>query len=479
MKIKILGAFLAVFAMGCGVPQAQLTCGDGTILNGKSCVPITTLRCASGTHEEAGECLADPPTLISCGVGTHLDGTACVIDAPPNPPPSPWSQPVFVCQTGLACSDPTLVLTPAGAVVAVSESGDSASTVGVFRQTTSGFELAKRFEGASSVAITPSIAIRGSTMYLVYTDYEPSQTQRYGTGDLMLSISSDFGVTWSAPRRINAMPATTLLYSPRIIVSSDGVDVLYIDTDGVQTQDNYLVHSNDEGQTFSEPIALPSGGTYDSLSPAASPIRVGNTLEVPMIRSGYDVSTGGNLSSVEVLSITPDPQTMNMQTQTTRVKRVFASRDFPLDPVPVLDANANGVRCLAYVDAPSRDYSIYVVRSEGPIDGSVRPALVPGGPGSVQTAPAIAATPGGDCALAWLDNRSGAWELYESALLADGTWRTPVKVSAMSFTEDGVTKSLSAKLSMRIDGSRRFLAWSDFDNGVESVSFSSAPLVTQ
>lgn len=477
MKAKILGALLAVITAGCGLPPSPLTCGDGTVQSGKACVPITTLRCAAGTHEVNGECLADEVTLISCGVGTHLEGTACVIDTPVTPT-SPWSTPLVVCQAGMACSDPTLVQTPAGAVVSVSESGDASMTVAVYRQTTSGFELAHRFEGAASVAMTPSLALRGSTLYLAYTDYEPSQTQRYGTGDLMLSISSDFGVTWSAPRRINAMPATTLLYSPRLTVSSSGIDLLYIDTDGVSTQDNFLIHSNDDGLTFGEPIALPSGGTYDSLSPAAAAIRIGDALEVPMIRSGYDLSSGGDLSTVEVLTISPDPQTMGMVTQTTRVKRVFASRDFPLDPVPVLDASPSGVRCLAYVDAPSRDYSIYVVRSEGPIDGTVRPALVPGGPGSVQTAPAIAVTPEGDCALAWLDNRSGAWELYESALLANGTWRAPVKVSPMSFTEDGVTRSLATKVSLRIDGNRRFLAWTDFDQGTESVSFSSAPLAT-
>ena len=145
--------------------------------------------------------------------------------------------------------------------------------------------------------------------------------------------------------------------------------------------------------------------------------------------------------------------------------------------MPVLDASPGGVRCFAFVDAPSRDYSIYVVRSETALDGTQRPQLVPGGPGSVQTAPAISVTATGDCALAWLDNRSGAWELYESTLRADGTWTTPQRVSPMPFSEDGITHSLSAKLSMSL-GATRQLAWTDFREGVESVSFSSAPLLT-
>ncbi|MFO0599911.1 MAG: sialidase family protein [Myxococcaceae bacterium] len=473
MKNKILGVLTAVFAAWSSsacVSPPSLACGDGTSREGQRCVG--TLKCSSGTHEEGGVCVADPVELITCGAGTHVEGTACVIDLPPDPPPSPWSQPVQVCTPGVSCTDPVLLQTPAGAVLAVSESGDASLSVVVYVQDTSGFTLAKRFEGASSVAMTPTLAMRGSTLYLAYTDYEPSQTQRYGNGDLMLSVSADFGKTWTAPRRINEQPATTLLYSPRLTVSSAGIDLLYVDTDGQTTADNMYRHSDDDGVTFSAPVKLPSGGQYDSLSPSAPAVRVGDELEVPVLRSGYDLSTGDALSSVEVLSLTPMPQ---MQTQTTRVKRVFNSRDFPLDPVPVLDANQDGVRCLAFIDAPSRDYSVYAVRSQGPLDGSQRPVLLPGGPGSVQTAPAIAVTPSGDCQLAWLDNRSGAWELYEATLRADGAWTSPQKVSPMSFTEDGVAHSLSARVQVKFDGAGRHLAWTDLRGGVESVSYSSAP----
>ena len=97
----------------------------------------------------------------------------------------------------------------------------------------------------------------------------------------------------------------------------------------------------------------------------------------------------------------------------------------------------------------------------------------------MQTAPAIIATEQGECALSWLDNRSGAWELYEATLKADGTWRAPQKVSPMGFTEDGITRSLLAKVAMTRSATTRNLVWSDFRDGVESVSFSSAPLVGQ
>lgn len=471
---RLLGLLVVVNLVACAPPPTptplpSLACGAGTTEVDGTCV--TTLRCASGTHEEGGACVADTVTLVTCGAGTHLEEAECVVDLPPQPPPSPWSAPVPVCAQGIACSDPVVVQTPVGAVVAVSESGDSSMSVAVYRQTESGFVLGQRFEGSSQVALSPTLALRGATLYLAYTDYTPSGGQDYGPGDLMLAVSGDFGATWSMPRRINEQPATTLLYSPRLTASAAGLDLVYVDTDGQTTQDNLYRHSDDDGATFSAPVRLPSGGTYDSLSISAPAVRIGDALELPTQRSGYDLSSGGMLSTVEVLSLTA-PQ---MDARTERIKRVYASRDFPLDPVPVLAASESGVRCLAFVDAPSRDFGVFVLRSEGPLAAGQRPHLVPGGPGSVQTAPSVAVTPAGDCAVAWLDNRSGAWELYETVLQADGSWRAAMKVTPTSFTEDGVTKTLTAKVALQADASGRRLVWSDFREGKESVSFSSAP----
>lgn len=474
MKTKLLGVLVTVGLFGCNA-SPRVTCGAGTTQQGETCVPSTLARtCADGTHEVGGTCVADAVIPIACGAGTHLVDATCVIDTV-TPPSSPWSAPKNVCPDGTACSEPQFVQTTAGAVIAVSESTSDAMTIAVYRQDTSGFVLAHRFSGVANVALTPSLAVRGATLYLAFTDYEPSQTQQYGTGDLMLSMSNDFGQTWTEPRRLNAQPATTLLYSPRLTVSAGHLDLVYVDTDGVSTQDTYWLHSTDDGVTFGAPVKLPSGGNYDSLSVAAAAVRLGDTLELPMQRSGYDLSTGAQLSAVEVLDV--DAHAAGAPTtQVTRVKRVFSSRDFPLDPVPVLDANEAGVRCLAFVDAPSRDYSVFVVRSDGPLDGTQRPVLVPGGPGSVQTAPSIAVKPNGDCQLAWMDNRSGQWELYESTLRADGTFGDAVKVSPMGFTEDGVTHSITTKVQVRLDARGRSLVWADLLNGVESVAFATAPL---
>ena len=45
----------------------------------------------------------------------------------------------------------------------------------------------------------------------------------------------------------------------------------------------------------------------------------------------------------------------------------------------------------------------------------------------------------------------------------------------MGITEDGITKTLRTTVSMTRSSTARQLVWSDFRDGFESVSFSSAP----
>jgi hypothetical protein len=440
------------------------------VLTGAGCSQPELLTCGTGTRNEGGACVADPVPTINCGAGTHLEGDVCVVDGPKADAPSPWSAPVAVCAEGAACDAPLLVQTPEGAVVVVSETGSSYVAVAVYKQTATGLTLARRFEGQSVAALTPTIALHGSKLYLAYTDYEPGNGQDYGLGDLMLSTSSDFGTTWSPPTRIKTMPATTLLYRPYLTASAAGLDLLFVETDGLARFENMYAHSDDDGQTFNVPVALPSGAASDTIGVNAVGVRVGDVLEVPVARTGYDSVSGREVSTVEVLTIKP-----GVVVQTVKVKGVFASRNYPVSAVPVLDVSEGGVRCMAYVDAPSRDFSVFVVRSEGAIDGSQRPVLLPGGPGSVQMSPAVVATAEGDCELAWLDNRSGDWDLYEATLKADGTWKAPHKVSPMGFTEDGITRSLDAQVAISQSATERQLAWTDFRNGRASVSFSIAP----
>lgn len=504
---SFLGLVVVLNVAACAPPNAGpgLACGEGTVARDGACVSTITcaagthavagtcvadpqctagtheldggcvadVRCAEGTHAVDGQCVADPVTIITCGAGTHLVEAECVVDAPPEPPVSPWSPAQRVCEAGTPCSEPVLVRTTHGALIAVAENPPGKATVGVYRQTADGFVLARRFEGQSDVALFPSMVSRGPTIYLAYTDYTPSRTSSYGPGDLMLARSDDEGLTWTAPTRINATPATTLLYTPRLAVSATGLDVLYVDTDGVSTSDNRWLHS-DDGLTFGAPIDLPSLSTFDRLTLTGTPAWIDGVLEVPTQRSGYDRQTYDPLSALEVLSVTPATEQTPLVTHSEQVRRVFSTSDLEVDPTPSF-SSANGVRCLAFVDAPSRDYGLFVVRTEGPITAGQRAHLLPGGPGSVQLSPGVAVDPDGNCSLAWLDNRSGQWEVFSATYRADGSWTEPVKVTPDGFAEDGITRVLEARVVLAHDASGRAAVWATLENGQSSVSFATAP----
>ncbi|QRN98931.1 hypothetical protein JRI60_07835 [Archangium violaceum] len=56
--------------------QAQVTCGQGTVLQGSECVPSSTLSCGPGTVQQGSECV--PSSTLSCGPGTVQQGSECV-----------------------------------------------------------------------------------------------------------------------------------------------------------------------------------------------------------------------------------------------------------------------------------------------------------------------------------------------------------------------------------------------------------------
>ncbi|MCA3015715.1 MAG: exo-alpha-sialidase [Myxococcaceae bacterium] len=458
--------------LGCKAPSS-VSCGEGTSLEGTTCVPSSVPRtCAPGTHDEGGACVVDLGRKVTCGAGTRLEADACVVDTLATPA-SPWAASKRVCREDASCFTFDFVSTAEGVVVALVENASLESSVAIYRQVGADFVLARRFEGSSKVAIAPGLAVKGSALYLAYTDYAPGGGQEAGTGDLMFATSTDLGRTWTAPRRLNAQPAERVLYNPHITVTGRDVDIAYTDSDFTTTQDTAWLHSSDDGATFDPPVQLSASQAGEVLGVAGPPLRFGATLEVPMQRTGSDPQTGSSLMAFEVLSLEPQPGAAPKR-QLRRVKRVFYTRDFAFDPQPAMAANEAGVRCLAFVDAPSRDPSVYVVRSQGPLDGTQRPVLVRGGAGTGQAAPAVAVTAGGDCQLAWLDNRSGLWEVYEATLRADGSFTEPVKVSSGGFLEDGVTQQITARVQLQLEGGTRLLMWSDLSDALEGVRFSSA-----
>jgi Neuraminidase (sialidase) len=104
----------------------------------------------------------------------------------------------------------------------------------------------------------PDVAVDRSNgaVYVVWEDARFSGLQREG---IAFSKSTDGGLTWSTPQRVNQVPSTQA-FTPSIMVASDGtVAVTYYDLRNatssdlnVLATDYWIVRSHDGGATFSE-----------------------------------------------------------------------------------------------------------------------------------------------------------------------------------------------------------------------------------
>lgn len=500
-RLPVLGLSSLWLLLACGAPQPPaITCGDGTRLDGTrcvstiapvqcapgtrleagACVPASTpVTCASGTHLEAGRCVVD---AVACAPGTHLEVDRCVVD-PPLVQPTSWSANVRVCPAGVRCLEPQLALAADGTLFAaytVVSGAQQQSQVALAVSTDDGasFTEAKRFSGSEGYAYSPTLAVDpGGALLLAWNDYHlGAGPQDYGTGDIVLSVSMDRGQTWTAPSLLSGPPAESLHYRPWLAAGAQGVDLVWQRYESQQST-MLFARSVDRGATFSIPALLPDdAGPYDYVDPRGPATRLDSgELLLPYQRIGYDLTNGGYLSQIGVQTYQQDPQGAVTAMGSLDVKRLFYTSELAVDPMPSLTA-AGTRRCLAFVDAQSRDSDIFVLTADGPFTSGSKPHALPGGTGTTQRAPHAQLDGEGRCHVTWLDNRTGQWELWSAIVGADGLPRAPERVSDDRFPEDGVTKRLSDVTGLVLGATRRFAAWTDTRDGQQSVYLSSAPL---
>jgi hypothetical protein len=198
------------------------------------------------------------------------------------------------------------------------------------------------------------------------------------------------------------------------------------------------------------------------------------TLLIPYQSIGYDFATGGYKSSAGVITAAIDAD-QTLTASQVDVRKLIYTRDTRLDAEVALAVNASGQRCLAMVDAPSRDYSIFVATSTQAFTPDTKPRLLSDAPGAAQLGPSVAVDASGQCHLVWLDNRSGEWALYSTILRPDGTPVLQEKVSDATFFEDG-TRRITTLTDLALTGANRYALWNDTRDGVPSVYFSRGPL---
>jgi hypothetical protein len=135
--------------------------------------------------------------------------------------------------------------------------------------------------GIRAGAGLPDIGVStNGTLYAVWSD---GRFSGFAHDDVALSRSTDGGLTWSTPIKVNASPAGVAAFTPSVDVASDGtVAVTYYDfrnnTPNPSTlpTDAFAVFSHDGGSTFGGEVRLTKHSFDLDLAPRAGGLFLGD-----------------------------------------------------------------------------------------------------------------------------------------------------------------------------------------------------------
>jgi Neuraminidase (sialidase) len=140
--------------------------------------------------------------------------------------------------------------------------------------------------GLPDIAVAPN-----GTLYAVWSD---GRFSGFTHDDVALSRSTDGGLHWSAPIKVNASPAGVAAFTPAVDVASDGtVAVTYYDfrnnTPDTSTlpTDAFAVFSHDGGETFGGEVRLTPKSFDLDLAPRAGGLFLGDYVGLSHVGSTF------------------------------------------------------------------------------------------------------------------------------------------------------------------------------------------------
>jgi BNR/Asp-box repeat len=140
--------------------------------------------------------------------------------------------------------------------------------------------------GLPDVAVAPN-----GTLYAVWSD---GRFSGFMHDDVALSRSTDGGLTWSTPIKVNASPAGVAAFTPSVDVASDGtVAVTYYDfrnnTPDTKTlpTDAFAVFSHDGGATFGGEVRVTPTSFDLDLAPRAGGLFLGDYVGLSHVGSTF------------------------------------------------------------------------------------------------------------------------------------------------------------------------------------------------
>ncbi len=238
---------------------------------------------------------------------------------------------------------------------------------------------------------------------------------------IVFSKSTDHGATWSTPL---AASGKSWADKPWMAVSPNGTDVYIAYESRSQL---FITSSHNGGSSFSTPVNVNSDTSVYRYPNGFVVLPNGTAVLSDSKYSGGSVKTAGPVE-IEVWRST------NGGTSWTKVSvddTVFTGVTFETSSTTTIAADATGTLVVEYSGAPTLggNNQVYTRRStDGGLTWSAR--TVVGSVSANGSFPAIAAKAAGDFRLTYMDNSTGAWNVWYRASTDGGvTWSAPLRVS--------------------------------------------------
>lgn len=299
---------------------------------------------------------------------------------------------------------------------------------------------------------------------LHYASLEYSSDGR--EGGVTVTNSADGGGTWSAPVQVDDRAG----FADKESMASDGNGSLYVVYDDVlggnadqsDTVDIVLTRSTDAGRTWSPTVSV-LGTPGSVLGPvvAARP-------------DGHVTVVAWNLTDGNVLVFASSDYGATWG-PAVRVNAVAGSATSVtsswMTSMPSVVTYPDGRLSVAWADYAGGDRDIVVGTSDAPGSAWVSPAPVNEVTTGDQWMPSLFLDPRGTLHAAWLDGRTGAWNVYYANSTDGGlSWSANVRVTTAEFPRSFVRPG--DYLALAADGNgTAYTAWTDGRSGSLTIMF--------
>ncbi len=313
---------------------------------------------------------------------------------------------------------------------------------------------------ADADAVAPDIACSGTYVYIVWEDERDGELKNH---NIYAAVSTDGGQTFGETDVLldGDVDGAAMSLGPRVVAVGDDVYVAWFDNRN-GAYDIYLQASHDDGATW-----LPDAVRADS-DPAGNAYSAWPSLAAT--KSGVIVAwedSRGGASDIYASASTDGGQTFGNDVRLDTGDDSGATNSF--EAHVAMESSTAVVTWYDERNGP-RDIYLNTTTDVGATwTGSTAPTQVDSdGPGASDALHPSIALNSGKAYIAWQDDRSGGYDIYERTYdTAAGTFASP----EVRLDTDANGESQSYYPQIAVDGRNVFVDWQDYRNDKDNVGF--------